>query len=133
MVSNLGFQNSDTQNMGNRKLRKHIWVSEIRTPKILAIDNCESITENGNFGRKYLGFRNSDTQNMGNRKLRKHIWVSEIRTPKMLVIVNCEKTFGFPKFGHLKSQAIENQGKIFGFLNFGMAASHEIYIWCKTR
>ena len=69
--------------MGNRKLRKHIWASEIRTPKILAIDNCESITENGNFGRKYLGFRNSDTQNMGNRKLRKNIWVSEIRTPKI--------------------------------------------------
>ena len=60
-------------------------------------------------------------------------WVSEIRTPKMLVILDCEKTFGFPKFGHLRSQAIENQGKIFGFLNFGTAASHEINIWCKTR
>ena len=70
---------------------------------------------------------------MGNRKLRKHIWVSEIRTTKMLVIVNCEKTFGFQKFRHLKSQAIENQGKILGFLKFGTAASHEIYIWCKTR
>ena len=101
--------------MGNRKLPKHIWVSEIRTPKILAIDNCESITENGNFGRKYLGFRNSDTQNMGNRKLRKHIWVSEIRTPKMLVIVNCEKTFGIPKFGHLKSRPSKIKAKYLGF------------------
>ena len=114
-------------------MQKHIWVSEIRTPKILAIDKCESITENGNFGRKYLGFRKSDTQNMGNRKLRKHIWVSEIRTPKIWVIENCENTFGFPNFGHLKSYAIENQGKIFGFLNFDTAGSHEINIWCKTR
>ena len=43
--------------MGNRKLRKHIWVSEIRTTKMLAIDNCESITENGNFQwSKIFGF-----------------------------------------------------------------------------
>ena len=64
-----------------------------------------------------------DTQNRklrkrpkyGNSKLRKNIWVSEIRTPKIP--------------GHRKAR----QNKLFGFLNFGKAASHEIYIWCKTR
>ena len=56
-------------------LVENIWVSEIRTPKIWVIENCENTL--------ILGFRNSDTQNVGNSKLRKNIWVSEIRTPKI--------------------------------------------------